>query len=116
MKKAFMISIFLVCIIFSTTVFASISAPSVSSGASAPIIPKEYSITINHLNSKEDIKSVEILYSTRLSFSYSTNERERLWLNVTDFGYKYKNYTDAEIIPTLSPEEIDAIANVKIGR
>ncbi len=73
--------------------------------------PKEYNVTINNIE-KNDIKKIEILYYIPIyGFNYSSSNESRSWIKDTNFGYKYKNYSDAEIIPTLTTAQIDAIAN-----
>lgn len=71
--------------------------------------PKQYIITIKNTNKKE-IKNIELLYNSGIGFNYESNNRFRSWLNNTDFGYKYKKYSDKEIIPQLDSQQIDKIA------
>lgn len=99
MKKIFLflISFF----IFITNTLASLGI----------ITPKEYNITINNINLKE-IEKIELLYKTHYQILYyEKNNPYREWIYKTDFGYKYKNYDDSEIIPTLSTEQLDEISN-----
>ena len=78
-------------------------------GAPYHYYPKKYRVTIKNVN-KEDIKKIEVIYLTRCGLNYEENNRYRYWLYETDFGYKYENYTDEEIIPKLSDDEITEIA------
>jgi len=100
MKTKIILLVLILYIILSINVFAS---------RSEDITPKEYVITINNVN-QEEIQNIEILYPTSLGFYYAKNNENREWITDTTFGNKYNNYTDAEIIPTLSTDEIDEIA------
>lgn len=83
-------------------------------GAPAYYYPKKYNVTIKNIN-KNEIKKIEVLYSERYGINYSENNNDRIWIKYTDFGYKYRNYSDEEIIPTLTDEQIDDIYKVYIN-
>ncbi len=78
---------------------------------SAPmyIYPQKYIITIKNAKINK-IKKIEVIYWPNIGFNYESNEAFRSWIKNTDFGKKYKNFKDSEIIPKLSEKEIDEIA------
>ena len=78
-------------------------------GSPAYFFPEKYNITIKNVT-KNEIKSIELIYDSGYGFNYESNNNLRSWLENTDFGYKYKEYSDEEIIPKLTTEEIDDIA------
>lgn len=79
------------------------------SGSLGLAVPKEYIITINNINRKE-IKKIEVLYKTNYQILYYEKGYPfRIWVSETDFGYKYKDVNDSEILPKLSTEELDEI-------
>ena len=84
-------------------------------GAPAYYYPKKYNVTIKNIN-KNEIKKIEVLYSEKYGFSYLANSENRRWIKYTDFGYKYRNYSDEEIIPTLTDEQIDDIYKAYINK
>ncbi len=76
--------------------------------------PNTYVVTLNNVT-KDEIKKIEIIYPSMYAFNYTEEQEWRYWLERTDFGYKYKQYSDEFIIPTLTTEEIDDIAKSYIN-
>lgn len=83
-------------------------------GSPGYFYPSKYVVTLKNIG-KDEIKSIEMIYPTRYAFNYAQNEKEQYWIKNTTLDSEYKEYSDEEIIPTLTTEEIDIIAKSYIN-
>lgn len=103
-----------ILLLFLSLNFIILSLSTSVQAAPAYFYPNTYVVTLNNVT-KDEIKRIEIIYPSRYAFNYTEKQEWRYWLERTDFGYKYKQYSDEYIIPTLTTEEIDDIAKSYIN-